>query len=117
LPWQYATTCDLNNDLNTDVVLRDVSYGQNGVWVMNGTIYISSTLLPDMADTTWSLVGANHFNTSVDSCIDLVWQKQDGVQYAGTTYIWTMNCLNPPAILDRIYVGTQTANASWLISG
>ncbi len=48
--WKIVGTGDFNGDGQTDIVWRHYGTGQNLVWHMNGTTYVSSTSLPACSD-------------------------------------------------------------------
>jgi hypothetical protein len=50
-------TGDFSGDGKTDILWRNKSTGQDVVWLMNGTTYITYVELPQVPDTNWEIVG------------------------------------------------------------
>jgi hypothetical protein len=85
------TTCDFNGDGKTDILWRHKTTGQNSVWLMNGTTYLSSAWFPTVSDVDWEIVGMGDFDS--DGKTDIFWRNRangmnllwlmDGVTYMG----------------------------------
>jgi hypothetical protein len=104
LPWRYATTGDYGNDHQTDIFFRNIWYGYNAFWNLNGTTWLGSVQVTPVSVQDWELVGANHFNPDTDSMLDLLWRNR----VSGAVVVWMMNgvnywydtTVNPPETLD-----------------
>jgi hypothetical protein len=104
LPWRHATTGDYGNDHQTDIFFRDIWYGYNAFWNLNGTTWLGSVQVTPVSVQDWELVGANHFNPDTDSMLDLLWRNR----VSGAVVVWMMNgvnywydtTVNPPETLD-----------------
>lgn len=77
---------DFNNDLRSDLVLRDPA-GQVSLWRMDGATVADRTIL-GTAGAGWTVIGAGDFNAN--GTVDLALQAQDGrvqawsMSFAGT---------------------------------
>lgn len=80
VPWTPFN--DLNNDLTSDLMLRE-SGGNNAVWTINAGHIQTGGYLPN-AGPTWQISGTGDFNGDGKSDILI---RQDG----GANAIWTMN--------------------------
>jgi hypothetical protein len=83
--WQIAATGDLNNDGNTDIIWRHATNGQNRVWMMNGTAFVSNVVLPTNSNPIAKIVGTGDFNN--DGRTDILWRNAA----TGSNFIWVMN--------------------------
>ena len=77
--------CDFNGDGKTDILWRNKSTGQDVVWLMNGTTYITYVELPQVTDTNWQIVGTGDF--SGDGKTDILWRNKS----TGQDVVWLMN--------------------------
>jgi Cellulase (glycosyl hydrolase family 5)/FG-GAP-like repeat len=98
-------THDFNGDGYSDVAWRDTS-GILAVWLMNGTVVVSSNSLGSVP-TSWSLVGQRDFNG--DSYADLLWRDANG-----STAIWF---LKPSLIQVSSAAGIGNVSLTWSIAG
>ncbi|MBW4580055.1 MAG: pre-peptidase C-terminal domain-containing protein [Tildeniella nuda ZEHNDER 1965/U140] len=53
LNWQIQGAVDLNDDGNSDLLWRNFATGQNVVWFLKGTTFLSAADLPITIDTNW----------------------------------------------------------------
>jgi Ca2+-binding RTX toxin-like protein len=84
--WQIVGTGNFNGDNQTDILWRNQTTGDSGVWYMNGTTLVSSEYLSlSPIPTNWQIVGTGNFNG--DSSTDIVWRNTTD----GTTLVWYMN--------------------------
>lgn len=90
LNWHITGSGDFNSDGSTDILWRNYSNGTNAVGFMNGANYSSTAFLSDaVADTSWLMAGADHFDT--DGKIDIFWRYNASPGY---TAIWLMDGTN-----------------------
>lgn len=93
--WRAATTGDLNNDGNTDLVLQHHD-GTLAIWYMNGIELASAAIVQtgQPPDPNWKLAGIGEF--SGDDRPDLIFQHSDGSlavwyisghQYGGSSFL------------------------------
>jgi len=54
--WRIVGTGDLNEDVYTDILWRNIRTGENMVWFMNGINQIGTGSIPTVADTNWTIV-------------------------------------------------------------
>lgn len=78
---------DLNDDLNTDLVLRSLSQPVNRVWTLDGNAnrIAEIDVTPDQTGTDWRLAGVDDFNG--DSSSDLVFRNVT----TGAVEFWMMS--------------------------
>jgi hypothetical protein len=91
------------NNGDADVLWRDTS-GNVGIWLMNGTKIVSSSVLGNVP-TTWSVVGTGDFNG--DSFGDILWRDT-----SGNLGIWFMN---GTSIVQTAVVGNVPT--AWTVAG
>lgn len=77
-----TATHDFNGDGISDVLWRDAS-GNAGLWLMNGTSILQSSVLGNVP-VIWSVVGQRDFNG--DGKSDILWRDT-----SGNVGIWLMN--------------------------
>jgi hypothetical protein len=75
---------DFNGDGRVDLVWRHYSTGDVHIWLMNGTGYTTSVVLPRV-HPIWRLEGAADFNG--DRHTDLLWRNSS----TGENSVWLMN--------------------------
>jgi hypothetical protein len=86
---------DFNNDGHVDILWRNYVTGNNEVWLMNGTVRSSTSILPAMPDLNMRIVGTGDFNR--DGKVDILWRNytngqnqvwyMDGVTQTGIEYL------------------------------
>ncbi len=76
---------DFDGNGTSDLVWRNASTGQNVVWFMNQTTFVSQTVLSGVADTAWQIVATGDFNA--DGKPDLVWRNAS----TGQNVVWFMS--------------------------
>ena len=105
--WEIVGTGDFNNDGKVDILWRNKSTGQNIVWFMNGTVYISYAELYQVTDTNWEIVGTGDFNS--DGKVDILWRNKS----TGQNIVWFMN--------GTVYISyaelLQVTDTNWEIVG
>jgi len=83
--WQFAAAGDLNGDMRTDVVWRNLSSGDVYVWMMNGIgIDPDGSGAIGNAPLAWTIAGVGDFDG--DGCADLLWRNTD----TGQNAVWFM---------------------------
>jgi len=100
-----AAKNDFNNDGKPDILWRESSTGQNAVWLMNGTTYVSGTWLNSVG-TTWSIGGIGDFDA--DGKVDILWRDST----TGQNGVWLMN-----GTAYRSAVRLNSLNTAWSIGG
>ena len=81
---------DFNGDCKSDLVWRNTTSGQIGVWYMNGTAYVGAAALPTVPDLAWRVAASADFNR--DGTADLIWRNSTTGQNVvwflrGTTFV------------------------------
>jgi len=78
-------TGDFNSDAKEDILWRNMSNGNNTVWFMNGTTYVSAASLPAESNLSWDICATGDFNN--DGKVDIVWRNRTN----GSNKAWLMN--------------------------
>jgi glucose/arabinose dehydrogenase len=84
---------DFNGDGMSDILWRNTTAGDVGIWLMNGTQTLSTPVDLGVVPTVWQIVGTGDFNG--DSKKDILWRNTT----TGDMGIWLMNgtqTLSPP---------------------
>ncbi|MFQ3589312.1 MAG: IPT/TIG domain-containing protein, partial [Chloracidobacterium sp.] len=55
--WQLAALGDYNQDGSTDLVWRNLTTGQNVIWLLRDLALVQSVALPTVPDPRWQIVG------------------------------------------------------------
>jgi hypothetical protein len=55
LIWQIAGTGDYNGDGKIDIMMRNTSWGEVGLWIMDGTAHVGDVSLGNV-DLSWQIV-------------------------------------------------------------
>jgi hypothetical protein len=76
---------DFNNDGHVDILWRNYVSGNNEVWLMNGPVRSSSSILPVNPDLNWRIVGTGDFNR--DGKVDILWRNYTN----GQNQVWYMD--------------------------
>ncbi len=67
--WKIVGSGDFNGDGQTDIVWRHYGTGMNGLWLMNGTTYLSTVWLPPARTSTGRLPArATSMPTAIWTC-------------------------------------------------
>jgi hypothetical protein len=89
--WHVVATGDFDNDNKLDLLFQDAG-GNLGIWLLNGTSYVSGTpTSPSNPGANWIAVGTGDFNN--DAYEDILFQKT-GSPYDGQLQVWFMNGTN-----------------------
>jgi probable HAF family extracellular repeat protein len=78
-----VATHDFNGDGMSDILWRNTTNGDVGIWLMNGSQFLSLADL-GVIPVSWQIVGQRDFDG--DGKADLLWQNSNG-----DTSIWLMN--------------------------
>jgi hypothetical protein len=136
LSFHFQGAADFNGDGKPDIIIRNFANGENYVWIMNGTSYVSTAQLPGLPDPNYVIAGAADFNG--DGHPDILWRNAS----TGANAIWLMNgtallsTVNLPGLPNSAYhVGavldlnadgspdivwrssSTGANAVWIMNG
>jgi hypothetical protein len=93
--WKPRDRGDFTGDTRADLIWQHPSTGAVLLWEMNGSTYVSGTIL-NAGGTEWQIVGAGDF--SLDGKPDLLWQHPS----TGAVLLWQMDgtTYNGGAILN-----------------
>jgi hypothetical protein len=106
--WRIVGAADFNADGHTDIVWRNYSTGNNFIWLMNRTTYVSGVSLPGTSDPSWRIEAVADMND--DGHPDLIWRNQR----TSVNYIWLMNgttYVSGTELLPRV------TDVNWSIEG
>jgi hypothetical protein len=113
--WKIETTGDFDSDGVTDLVWRNLTSGENRIWLMNSnnTIRVNAQLPTVAANSGWRVVGAADFTG--EGKPDLLWRNSTN----GSNVIWKMNGVNFQQILTLApNIGTDgVVSTNWQIQG
>jgi FG-GAP-like repeat len=70
---QPTSTHDFNGDCKSDMLWRNTTTGDLGIWLMNGTQTLSPPVDLGNVPNTWLVVGTGDFNG--DGMSDILWRK------------------------------------------
>jgi ELWxxDGT repeat protein/VCBS repeat-containing protein len=103
----YALNVAISNTLNSNILWRNYSTGQNVVWLMNGVSLSASASVTAVSDLNWKIQGAGDFNQ--DGQTDILWRNSS----TGNNSVWLMNGLT---FITSIAI-TAVADSNWQIQG
>ena len=83
---------DFNGDGHPDIIWQNISTGERSIWLMNGTVPVSSTIFTTVP-TQWQIATVGDFNG--DGHPDLIWQNTT----TGERSVWFMNGITPVSTL------------------
>src|SRR5579883_3226248 len=86
LNWQIQAVDSFTGSAKTDILWRNYATGQDVIWKMNGTTFVSASyLLPTIQDLNWHIQGTADFTG--DGKPEILWRN-----YAtGQDLIWSLN--------------------------
>jgi hypothetical protein len=85
-PWEVATVADFNRNGQPDLFWRNRDSGNNAVWFLRGTNWLSSPVPSEIKPLSpeYRLAGAGDFNG--DGYVDLLWHNEENPE----TKVWFM---------------------------
>jgi len=104
--WGLHPPSDFNGDGKTDILWRNTTTGEVGVWLMNGTAATRYVRI-DSIPTGWSIAGTGDFNG--DGKNDILWRNTT----TGEVLVWLMN---GTAATSCVHIDSIDP-AQWLIAG
>src|SRR6266480_3624334 len=105
--WQVQGIGDFDGDGRDDILWRNLSTGENYIYLMNGLAIASGGLLRTVADQAWQVKGIGDFDG--DRKADILWRNSS----TGENYIYVMNGLT---IASEGYLRTVVDQA-WQVKG
>jgi len=107
--WQIQGIGDFTGDCNADVLWRNATTGQTGVWVMNGSAVVGWVWMPrEPPDSHWQIQGVGDFTG--DCRPDVLWRNT----VTGQTGAWVMN---GTAVVGWLWMPTEPPTSDWQIQG
>src|SRR5881392_3830045 len=105
--WQVQGIGDFDGDGRDDILWRNLSTGENYIYLMNGWAIASGGLIRTVADQAWQVKGIGDFDG--DGRADILWRNSS----TGQNYIYAMNGLT---IASEDYLRT-VADQAWQVKG
>src|SRR5213078_1285078 len=105
--WQVQGIGDFDGDGRDDILWRNLSTGENYIYLMNGWAIASGGLIRTVADQAWQVKGIGDFDG--DGRADILWRNSS----TGENYIYVMNGLT---IASEGYLRTVVDQA-WKVKG
>ncbi|MGI0486044.1 DUF4347 domain-containing protein [Pantanalinema rosaneae CENA516] len=112
--WRIAGVKDFNADGKVDLLWRHQRSGVNGIWLMDGTNFLTAQGILSVADLSWKIGGVGDVNG--DGRPDIVWRNDR----TGTVGLWHMNgntLLGTAALPPTVSAAHQVTNTNWTIAG
>src|SRR5213080_3678649 len=86
--WQVQGIGDFDGDGRADILWRNLSTGENYIYLMNGWTIAAQGLVNAVSDQSWQVKGIGDFDC--DGRADILWRNSS----TGENYIWLMNGLS-----------------------
>src|SRR6266480_577044 len=86
--WQVQGIGDFDGDGRADILWRNLSTGENYIYLMNGWTIAAQGLVNAVSDQAWQVKGIGDFDG--DGRADILWRNSS----TGENYIWLMNGLS-----------------------
>src|SRR5438477_868324 len=86
--WQVQGIGDFDGDGRADILWRNLSTGENYIYLMNGWTIAAQGLVNAVGDQAWQVKGIGDFDG--DGRADILWRNSS----TGENYIWLMNGLS-----------------------
>ncbi|MGD1873612.1 MAG: FG-GAP-like repeat-containing protein [Mastigocoleus sp.] len=113
--WKIVEMADVDGDKNSDIIWRNDTTGENGVWRLNGQEILEQNTIATVADTNWEIVGAADFDG--DGNEDLLWRNSsDGdvsADYPSKNAIWLMDGTE---VKEYSYI-PSIESGDWMVAG
>jgi Ca2+-binding RTX toxin-like protein len=109
LDWDVVGAADFDNDGHTDILWRNHVTGENHLWYMNDTNFISGVNLSvPVTALAWQVQALTDFNA--DGHVDILWRNAQ----TGENHVWYMNNATVTAGYN---LSIATVSLDWEIVG
>ena len=106
--WQIVGIGDFDGDRNTDILWRNVSTGENYIFLMDGATVKPESNYINSVSAPWTVAGVGDFNG--DGYADILWRNSD----TGENYIFFMNGTSVQENSDYI---NSVSDLDWQTAG
>ncbi|MBF0458817.1 MAG: DUF3494 domain-containing protein [Nitrospirae bacterium] len=106
LNWELVGVGDFGSGVETDIIWRHKTYGDNVVWHLNAGVVTSEQWLPSVTDTNWSIMGTGNFSGTGNT--DILWRS-----VTGENVVWHMSGITPKTTTSL----PTLSDTNWMIVG
>lgn len=107
LAWRIVGAADFNDDLHTDILLRNDDTGQNVIWLMDGRDLTGDHSLPTVTGREWHVGAVGNFTGNIED--DILWRRDTD----GAMVVWRMG----ETTVEGDSTLPSVADGDWTIGG
>ncbi|NET86291.1 MAG: hypothetical protein F6J94_31825 [Moorea sp. SIO1F2] len=103
-PWQMQGAGDFNSDQQQDLLWRNSSTGETGIWLMAGSVFQNAVSITPTLGLDWEIRGTEDFNS--DQQQDILWRNTS----TGENKVWLMNGTN---VAQEVSIPSEPVTSIW----
>ncbi|MEM7556637.1 MAG: FG-GAP-like repeat-containing protein [Cyanobacteria bacterium P01_A01_bin.84] len=115
LGWQITDMADVDGDGNSDIIWRNGTTGENGIWRLDGQQVLEYKTIHTVTDADWKIAGAADFDG--DGKEDLLWRNTNAGDVSGNypskNAIWLMDGTE---VKEYSYI-PNVDSGDWMVAG